>query len=137
MNEIINLLSSQSEEINNGIAWLGNDIKDVTELVELLRDSQALSENKSMHTMCCMIVEKLENIRNDEMLDINKSISKLNKSINDIMIETVNKKAARGTRSTTKRGARKNSVNKVVKIDNNEADKKEQVVDGVDTKIAQ
>ena len=60
MSEIINVMSNQVEEINNGIAWLSNDLKDVTELVELLRDAQALSENKSVNTMCCMIVEKLE-----------------------------------------------------------------------------
>ena len=75
MSEIINVMSSQVEEVSSGIAWLSNDLKDVTELVELLRDAQALSENKSVNTMCCMIVEKLEIIRNDGMLDISNPYS--------------------------------------------------------------
>jgi hypothetical protein len=120
MSEIINVMSSQVEEVNSGIAWLSNDIKDVTELVELLRDAQALSENKSVNTMCCMIVEKLDNIRENGMLDISKSVTKLNKSINDLMIETVNKKATRGTRTTTKTGNSRTRTRKVVKIDDKE-----------------
>ena len=52
MSEIINVMSSQVEEVSSEIAWLGNDIKDVTELVELLRDAQTVSENKSVNTMC-------------------------------------------------------------------------------------
>ena len=115
MSEIINVMSSQVEEVSSGIAWLSNDLKDVTELVELLRDAQALSENKSVNTMCCMIVEKLEIIRNDGMLDINKSVSKLNKSINDLMIESVNKKSTRGTRTTAKKGTRKTTDKKIVR----------------------
>ena len=137
MSEIINVMSSQVEEVSSGIAWLSNDLKDVTELVELLRDAQALSENKSVNTMCCMIVEKLEIIRNDEMLDINKSVSKLNKSINDLMIESVNKKTTRGTRATTKRGTRKNAEKKIVKIDDSVVNEPKQVVESNKTQIAQ
>lgn len=120
MSEIINVMSSQVEEVSSGIAWLSNDIKDVTELVELLRDAQALSENKSVNTMCCMIIEKLDNIRENGMLDINKSVTKLSKSINDLMIESVNKKNTRGTRATTKNGNSRTRTRKVVKIDDKE-----------------
>ena len=137
MSEIINVMSNQVEEINNGIAWLSNDLKDVTELVELLRDAQALSENKSVNTMCCMIVEKLEIIRNDGMLDINKSVSKLNKSINDLMIESVNKKATRGTRTTAKKGTRKTTDKKIVKIDDSSINTNEQVVNSTVTAKAE
>ncbi len=117
MSEIINVMSGQVEEVNNGIAWLSNDLKDVTELVELLRDAQSLSENKSINTMCCMIVEKLENIRNDGILDISKSVNKLNKSVNDLMIESVNKKSTRGTRTTTKPRNKKTVEKRIVKIE--------------------
>ena len=117
MSEMINVMSGQVEEVNNGIAWLSNDLKDVTELVELLRDAQALSENKSVNTMCCMIVEKLELIRNDGILDISKSVNKLNKSVNDLMIESVNKKATRGTRTTTKSRTKKTVEKRIVKIE--------------------
>lgn len=137
MSEIINVMSSQVEEVSSGIAWLSNDIKDVTELVELLRDAQALSENKSVNTMCCMIVEKLDNIRENGMLDINKSVTKLNKSINDLMIESVNKKATRGTRTTTKRSTRKSSEKKIVKIDDSVVDESKPVVESNKTQIAQ
>ena len=137
MSEIINVMSSQVEEVSSEIAWLGNDIKDVTELVELLRDAQALSENKSVNTMCCMIIEKLDNIRENGMLDINKSITKLNKSINDLMIESVNKKTTRGTRATTKRGTRKNAEKKIVKIDDSVVNESKQVVESNNTQIAQ
>ena len=137
MSEIINVMSSQVEEVSSEIAWLGNDIKDVTELVELLRDAQALSENKSVNTMCCMIIEKLDNIRENGMLDINKSITKLNKSINDLMIESVNKKTTRGTRATTKRGTRKNAEKKIVKIDDSVVNEPKQVVESNKTQIAQ
>lgn len=137
MSEIINVMSSQVEEVSSGIAWLSNDLKDVTELVELLRDAQALSENKSVNTMCCMIVEKLEIIRNDEMLDINKSVSKLNKSINDLMIESVNKKDTRGTRTTAKKGTRKTTDKKIVKIDDSVVNESKQVVESNKTQIAQ
>ena len=128
MSEIINVMSSQVEEVSSGIAWLSNDLKDVTELVELLRDAQALSENKSVNTMCCMIVEKLEIIRNDGMLDINKSVTKLNKSINDLMIESVNKKSTRGTRTTAKKGTRKTTDKKIVKIEERVVNTNEKVV---------
>ena len=137
MSEIINVMSSQVEEVSSGIAWLSNDLKDVTELVELLRDAQALSENKSVNTMCCMIVEKLEIIRNDGMLDINKSVSKLNKSINDLMIESVNKKATRGTRTTAKKGTRKTTDKKIVKIDDNSVNNNEQAVNSTVTAKAE
>ena len=137
MSEIINVISSQVEEVSSGIAWLSNDLKDVTELVELLRDAQALSENKSVNTMCCMIVEKLEIIRNDGMLDINKSVSKLNKSINDLMIESVNKKATRGTRTTAKKGTRKTTDKKIVKIDDSVVNESKPVVESNKTQIAQ
>lgn len=129
MNEIINLLAGQTEEVSTGITWLSNDLKEVTELVELLKDSQALSENKSIHTMCSMVVEKLEKISSEDVLDINKSITKLNKSVNDLIIETVNKKSSRSTKSTTKRGTRKTPDKKILKIDDNVVDKKEHVVD--------
>ena len=137
MSEIINVMSSQVEEVSSEIAWLGNDIKDVTELVELLRDAQALSENKSVNTMCCMIIEKLDNIRENDMLDINKSVTKLSKSINDLMIESVNKKTTRGTRATTKRGTRKNAEKKIVKIDGSVVNESKQVVESNKTQIAQ
>lgn len=137
MSEIINVMSSQVEEVSSEIAWLGNDIKDVTELVELLRDAQALSENKSVNTMCCMIIEKLDNIRENDMLDINKSVTKLSKSINDLMIESVNKKTTRGTRATTKRGTRKNAEKKIVKIDDSVVNEPKQVVESNKTQIAQ
>lgn len=137
MSEIINVMSSQVEEVSSGIAWLSNDIKDVTELVELLRDAQALSENKSVNTMCCMIVEKLDNIRENGMLDISKSVTKLNKSINDLMIESVNKKATRGTRTTTKRSTRKNSEKKIVKMDDSVVNESKPVVESNKTQIAQ
>lgn len=137
MSEIINVMSSQVEEVSSEIAWLGNDIKDVTELVELLRDAQALSENKSVNTMCCMIIEKLDNIRENGMLDINKSVTKLSKSINDLMIESVNKKTTRGTRATTKRGTRKNAEKKIVKIDDSVVNESKQVVESNKTQIAQ
>ena len=137
MSEIINVMSSQVEEVSSGIAWLSNDLKDVTELVELLRDAQALSENKSVNTMCCMIVEKLEIIRNDGMLDINKSVSKLNKSINDLMIESVNKKSTRGTRTTAKKGTRKTTDKKIVKIDDSVVNTNEQVVNSTVTDKAE
>ena len=137
MSEIINVMSNQVEEVNNGIAWLSNDLKDVTELVELLRDAQALSENKSVNTMCCMIVEKLEIIRNDGMLDINKSVSKLNKSINDLMIESVNKKSTRGTRTTAKKGTRKTTDKKIVKIEDSVVNESKPVVESTKTQIAQ
>ena len=137
MSEIINVMSSQVEEVSSEIAWLGNDIKDVTELVELLRDAHALSENKSVNTMCCMIIEKLDNIRENGMLDINKSVTKLSKSINDLMIESVNKKNTRGTRATTKRGTRKNAEKKIVKIDDSVVNESKQVVESNKTQIAQ
>ena len=137
MSEIINVMSSQVEEVSSEIAWLGNDIKDVTELVELLRDAQALSENKSVNTMCCMIIEKLDNIRENDMLDINKSVTKISKSINDLMIESVNKKTTRGTRATTKRGTRKNAEKKIVKIDDSVVNEPKQVVESNKTQIAQ
>ena len=136
MSEIINVMSSQVEEVSSGIAWLSNDLKDVTELVELLRDAQALSENKSVNTMCCMIVEKLEIIRNDEMLDINKSVSKLNNSINDLMIESVNKKSTRGTRTTAKKGTRKTTDKKIVKIEDSVVNESKPVVESNNTQIA-
>lgn len=137
MSEIINVMSSQVEEVSSGIAWLSNDLKDVTELVELLRDAQALSENKSVNTMCCMIVEKLEIIRNDGMLDINKSVNKLNKSINDLMIESVNKKSTRGTRTTAKKGTRKTTDKKIVKIEDSAVNESKPVVESNKTQIAQ
>lgn len=137
MSEIINVMSSQVEEVSSGIAWLSNDLKDVTELVELLRDAQALSENKSVNTMCCMIVEKLEIIRNDGMLDINKSVSKLNKSINDLMIESVNKKSTRGTRTTAKKVTRKTTDKKIVKIDDSVVNTNEQAVNSTVTAKAE
>ena len=137
MSEIINVMSSQVEEVSSGIAWLSNDLKDVTELVELLRDAQALSENKSVNTMCCMIVEKLEIIRNDGMLDISKSVSKLNKSINDLMIEPVNKKSTRGTRTTAKKGTRKTTDKKIVKIEDSVVNTNEQVVNSTVTAKAE
>lgn len=137
MSEIISVMSSQVEEVNSGIAWLSNDLKDVTELVELLRDAQALSENKSVNTMCCMIVEKLNNIRENEMLDINKSVTKLNKSINDLMIESVNKKSTRGTRTTAKKGTRKTTDKKIVKIEDSAVNESKQVVESNKTQIAQ
>ena len=137
MSEIINVMSSQVEEVSSGIAWLSNDLKDVTELVELLRDAQALSENKSVHSICGMVIEKLEIIRNDEMLDINKSVSKLNKSINDLMIESVNKKSTRGTRTTAKKGTRKTTDKKIVKIDDSVVNESKPVVESNKTQIAQ
>lgn len=137
MSEIINVMSSQVEEVSSGIAWLSNYLKDVTELVELLRDAQALSENKSVHSICCMIVEKLEIIRNDGMLDINKSVSKLNKSVNDLMIESVNKKSTRGTRTTAKKGTRKTTDKKIVKIEDSAVNESKPVVESNKTQIAQ
>ena len=137
MSEIINVMSSQVEEVSSGIAWLSNDLKDVTELIELLRDAQALSENKSVHSICGMVIEKLEIIRNDGMLDINKSVSKLNKSINDLMIESVNNKSTRGTRTTAKKGTRKTTDKKIVKIEDSVVNESKQVVESNKTQIAQ
>ena len=137
MSEIINVMSSQVEEISSGIAWLSNDLKDVTELVELLRDAQALSENKSVHSICGMVIEKLEIIRNDGMLDINKSVSKLDKSINDLMIESVNKKSTRGTRTTAKKGTRKTTDKKIGKIEDSAVNESKPVVESNNTQIAQ
>ena len=87
--------------------------------------------------MCCMIVEKLNNIKENEMLDINKSVSKLNKSINDLMIESVNKKSTRGTRTTTKKGTRKTTDKKIVKIDDSVVNTNEQVVNSTVTDKAE
>lgn len=137
MSEIINLLAGQTEEVNNGIAWLSNDLKEVEQLLQLLADSQVLNENKSIHTMCSIIIEKLEKISSDDMLDINKAITKLNSSINDLMIESVNKRSSRSVKSTTKQRTRKTPDKKIVKIDDSAVDKKEQVVNSTVTSKAE
>ena len=137
MSEIINLLAGQTEEVNNGIAWLSNDLKEVEQLIQLLADSQVLNENKSIHTMCSIIIEKLEKISSDDMLDINKAITKLNKSINDLMIDSVNKKSTRGTRTTAKKGTRKTTDKKIVKIEDSVVNESKQVVESTITAKAE
>ena len=126
MNEVISLLSEQTNEVNNEIAWLVNDLKDAKQLIELLRDSQSLSENKSVHTFTTLILEKLEILENDDISKINKLLTKISNSVNDLMIEQVNKKNARSTKTTTKRRTRKTDKDKIVKIDNNVDNNKEQ-----------
>ena len=129
MNEVISLLSEQTNEVNNEIAWLVNDLKDAKQLIELLRDSQSLSENKSVHTFTTLILEKLEILENDDISKINKLLTKISNSVNDLMIEQVNKKNARSTKTTTKRRTRKTDKNKIVKIDNNVDNNEEQAAD--------
>ena len=137
MNEVISLLSEQTNEVNNEIAWLVNDLKDAKQLIELLRDSQSLSENKSVHTFTTLILEKLEILENDDISKINKLLTKISNSVNDLMIEQVNKKNARSTKTTTKRRTRKTDKDKIVKIDNNVDNNKEQAADDVVTAKAE
>lgn len=137
MNEVISLLSEQTNEVNNEIAWLVNDLKDAKQLIELLRDSQSLSENKSVHTFTTLILEKLEILENDDISKINKLLTKISNSVNDLMIEQVNKKNARSTKTTTKRRTRKTDKDKIVKIDNNVDNNKEQAADDAVTAKAE
>ena len=137
MNEVISLLSEQTNEVNNEIAWLVNDLKDAKQLIELLRDSQSLSENKSVHTFTTLILEKLEILENDDISKINKLLTKISNSVNDLMIEQVNKKNARSTKTTTKRRTRKTDKDKIVKIDNNVDNNKEQAADDIVTAKAE
>ena len=137
MNEVISLLSEQTNEVNNEIAWLVNDLKDAKQLIELLRDSQSLSENKSVHTFTTLILEKLEILENDDISKINKLLTKISNSVNDLMIEQVNKKNARSTKTATKRRTRKTDKDKIVKIDNNVDNNKEQAADDVVTAKAE
>ena len=137
MNEVISLLSEQTNEVNNEIAWLVNDLKDAKQLIELLRDSQSLSENKSVHTFTTLILEKLEILENDDISKINKLLTKISNSVNDLMIEQVNKKNARSTKTATKRRTRKTDKDKIVKIDNNVDNNKEQAADDAVTAKAE
>ena len=137
MNEVISLLSEQTNEVNNEIAWLVNDLKDAKQLIELLRDSQSLSENKSVHTFTTLILEKLEILENDDISKINKLLTKISNSVNDLMIEQVNKKNARSTKTTTKRRTRKTDKDKIVKIENNVDNNKEQAADDAVTAKAE
>ena len=127
MSEIINLLAGQTEEVSNGIAWLSNDLKEVEQLIQLLADSQVLNENKSVHTMCSIMIEKLEKIEANDIHNINKNLVKLNSSVNDLMIESVNKRSSRSTKQTTKPRARKTSEKRIVKIEDS-VDKSEKPV---------
>jgi hydroxypyruvate isomerase len=117
MSEIINLLAGQTEEVSNGIAWLSNDLKEVEQLIQLLADSQVLNENKSVHTMCSIMIEKLEKIEANDIHNINKNLVKLNSSVNDLMIESVNKRSSRSTKQTTKTRTRKTSEKRIVKME--------------------
>lgn len=128
MNDIVNLLAGQTEELGSEIAWLVNDLKDVKQLIELLRDSQALCENKSIHHLATLVLDKIKNLEDEDVISINKGLTKLNNSVNDLMIEQANKKSTRSTRSTTKQRNRKTENKKVVKIDDNVDNKDKPVV---------
>ena len=129
MKEVVNLLLSQTEEVNNGIGWIVNDLKEVRQLIQLLADSQVLKEDRSIHTMCNIIIEKLEKISGDDVLDINKSITILNNSLNDLIIEHVNKRSTRTVKSSTKQRTRKTTEKKIVKIDSSDSNKDKHVVE--------
>ena len=117
MSEMINVMSGQVEEVNNGIAWLSKDIEDVKHIVQLLYDSQALSENRAIACMCELVLKNIDEKLCVDIAEVNKNINKLNKSVNDLMIESVNKKSTRGTRTTAKKGTRKNVEKRIVKLE--------------------
>jgi hypothetical protein len=63
------------------------------------------------------MIEKLEKIEVNDIHNINKNLVKLNSSVNDLMIESVNKRSSRSTKQTTKTRTRKTSEKRIVKME--------------------
>lgn len=108
--ETNNLLQSEIDGLGSRIKWMETDVIKIRDLVQMVRRSVETDVDESLKTVLNIVGEDCEKILNNDIPDLNKVISKLEK------LSEVPEVKTRQRRSSTSRKTRTKKSDSVVDI---------------------
>ena len=120
--ETNNLLQSEIDGLGSRIKWMETDVIKIRDLVQMVKRSVETDVDESLKTVLNIVGEDCEKILNNDIPDLNKVISKLEK------LSEVPEVKTRQRRSSTSRKTRTKKSDSVVDIVDTMIDKEKQAV---------
>lgn len=108
--EANNLLQSEVNSLDSRVKWIEADVVKVRDLVYMLKRSVENEEDQSVKTVLDIVSEDCENILVNDIQELNKVITKIEK------LSEVAETKTRQRRSTTNRKPRQKKEEKVVDL---------------------
>ena len=113
--ETNNLLLSEISGLNSKLKWIETDINEVNNVLRLLIASQENESDNSVKIVLDLIKEKVENILVNDIVEINRNITKIEKLADSLNEVTSNKKRNTKNNSTSSRRSKTKVVDIVEK----------------------
>lgn len=110
--ETNNLLLSEISGLDSKVKWIETDVTEVNNILRLLIASQENESDNSLKIVLDLIKERTENILVNDIVEINRNITKIEKLADSL--NEVTSKPKRNTKNNSTSGRR--SKNKVVDI---------------------
>lgn len=119
--ETNNLLLSEISGLDSKLKWIETDVNEVNNVLRLLIASQENESDNSVKIVLDLIKEKVENILVNDIVEINRNITKIEKLADSLNEVTSNKKRNTKNNSTSSRRSKTKVVDIVEKqLDDNE-----------------
>ena len=119
--ETNNLLLSEISGLDSKLKWIETDVNEVNNVLRLLIASQENESDNSIKIVLDLIKEKVENILVNDIIEINRNITKIEKLADSLNEVTSNKKRNTKNNSTSSRRSKTKVVDIVEKqLDDNE-----------------
>lgn len=113
--ETNNLLLSEISGLDSKIKWIETDVNEVNNVLRLLIASQENESDNSVKIVLDLIKEKVENILVNDIVEINRNITKIEKLADSLNEVTSNKKRNTKNNSTSSRRSKTKVVDIVEK----------------------
>ena len=122
--EANNLLQSEVNSLDSRVKWIEADVVKVRDLVYMLKRSVENEEDQSLKTVLDIVSEDCENILVNDIQELNKVITKIEK------LSEVAETKTRQRRSSTNRKPRQKKEEKVVDLVDTVIEKEVQAANG-------
>lgn len=113
--ETNNLLLSEISGLDSKLKWIETDVNEVNNVLRLLIASQENESDNSIKIVLDLIKEKVENILVNDIVEINRNITKIEKLADSLNEVTSNKKRNTKNNSTSSRRSKTKVVDIVEK----------------------
>ena len=113
--ETNNLLLSEISGLDSKLKWIETDVNEVNNVLRLLIASQENESDNSVKIVLDLIKEKVENILVNDIVEINRNITKIEKLADSLNEVTSNKKRNTKNNSTSSRRSKTKVVDIVEK----------------------
>lgn len=113
--ETNNLLLGEISGLDSKLKWIETDVNEVNNVLRLLIASQENESDNSVKIVLDLIKEKVENILVNDIVEINRNITKIEKLADSLNEVTSNKKRNTKNNSTSSRRSKTKVIDIVEK----------------------